>query len=90
MGVGMLLYLVKHSRQQIFNSVRELSKLVDGTTEAHLKGFTTHCQICHSHRKSWSITSAKLNEDGFYLEGVSVSEFAGDPDTCISVYGSVL
>jgi di/tripeptidase len=32
----------------------------------------------------------KLNEDGFYLEGISDSEYAGDPGTRISVYGYVL
>jgi hypothetical protein len=34
-GVGMLLYLVKHSRPDIANS--ELSKVADGATEAHWK-----------------------------------------------------
>jgi hypothetical protein len=32
----------------------------------------------------------KLNQDGFYLEGISDSEYAGDPDTRVSVYGYVL
>ena len=32
-GVGMLLYLVKHSRPDIANCVRELSKVLDGPTE---------------------------------------------------------
>jgi hypothetical protein len=31
-----------------------------------------------------------LNEDGFYLDGIFDCEFAGDPDTRISVYGYVL
>ena len=30
----MLLYLVKHSRPDIANAVRELSKVADGATEA--------------------------------------------------------
>jgi hypothetical protein len=33
---------------------------------------------------------AQFNNDGFYLEGISDSEYAGDPDTRISVYGYVL
>jgi hypothetical protein len=32
----------------------------------------------------------KLNEVGFYLEGVSDIEYAVNPDTRISVYGCVL
>jgi hypothetical protein len=31
-----------------------------------------------------------LNVDGVYLEGMSDIEYAGYPDTCISVYGYVL
>ena len=36
-GVGSLLYLVKHSRPDIANAVRNLSKVMDGANEAHLK-----------------------------------------------------
>ena len=36
-GVGMLLYLVKYSRPDISNPVRELSKVNDGATEANRK-----------------------------------------------------
>jgi hypothetical protein len=36
--VGMLLYLVKYSRPDIANAVRELSKVLDGSTEASFKG----------------------------------------------------
>jgi hypothetical protein len=37
MGDGMLLFLVKHSRPDISNSVRELSKVADGATDGHFK-----------------------------------------------------
>jgi hypothetical protein len=36
-GVGMLLYLVKHSQFDIANSVRELSKVADRASIAHWK-----------------------------------------------------
>jgi hypothetical protein len=36
-GVGMLLYLVKHSRPDIANCVRELSKVLDGATQGSYK-----------------------------------------------------
>jgi hypothetical protein len=35
--MGMLLYLVKHSRPDVSNATRELSKVGDGATEAHWK-----------------------------------------------------
>lgn len=37
-GVGILLFLVKFSRPDISNSVRELSKVNDGATEEYFKG----------------------------------------------------
>jgi Reverse transcriptase (RNA-dependent DNA polymerase) len=37
-GVGMLLFLVKHSRQDLANSVRELTKVLDGATLDYWKG----------------------------------------------------
>ena len=36
-GIGMLLYLVKHSRPDIANSVRELSKVLDCSTDGAYK-----------------------------------------------------
>ena len=36
-GVGTLLYLMKHSRPDISNPVRELSKTMDAPASAHLK-----------------------------------------------------
>ena len=36
-GVGMLLYLVKHSRPDLANAVRELTKVLDKATIAHWK-----------------------------------------------------
>jgi hypothetical protein len=34
-GVGMLLYMVKHSRPDLSNAVRELSKVMDAATKNH-------------------------------------------------------
>jgi len=36
-SVGMLLYLVKHSRPDLSNGTRELSKVMDKATEGHMK-----------------------------------------------------
>ena len=35
--VGMLLFLVKHTRQDLSNSTRELSKVMDKATKGHMK-----------------------------------------------------
>ena len=36
-SVGLLLYLVKFSRPDLSNEVRELSKVMDSATPAHMK-----------------------------------------------------
>ena len=36
-GVGMLLFLVKHTQPDLSNSTRELSKVTDRATEGHIK-----------------------------------------------------
>ena len=47
-GVGTLLYLTKHTRPDISNPVRELSKNMDAPAPAHLKKCTSssglYCQ----------------------------------------------
>ena len=41
LGVGMLLYLIKYSSPDIANSVRELSKVIDGAIQSHWKSLIT-------------------------------------------------
>jgi hypothetical protein len=82
--------LVKHSRPDISNSVRELSKVADGATEAHFKALLRTVKNVIDTEHLGLLLQPKLNEDAFYLEGISDSEYAGDPDTRISVYGYVL
>jgi Reverse transcriptase (RNA-dependent DNA polymerase) len=45
-GVGMLLYLVKQSRPEISNAVRELTKVLYGATNAHWKFLTVLLSLC--------------------------------------------
>jgi hypothetical protein len=45
MGVGMLLYLLKHSCPYISNSVRELTKVADGATGVTLRHFCTQSSM---------------------------------------------
>jgi hypothetical protein len=74
MGVGMQLYLVKQSRPNISNSVRELSKVADRATEGHFKALLR------------TVKYAMDTEN----KGISDIKYALDPDTRISVYGYVL
>jgi hypothetical protein len=88
-GVGMLLYLVKHSRPDISNSVRELTKVLDGATQAHWKAMVRVIKyVLDTKNHALKLQPREGELPGIsYLEGFSDSEFAGDRDTRRSVYG---
>jgi hypothetical protein len=79
-GVGMLLYLVKHSRHDISNAVRELTKVLDGATTAHWKAMLRVIKYVID-TKMLAIMLKQAYFDG---------EFAGDRETRASVYGFVI
>ena len=85
-GVGILLWLMKHSRPDIANSVREASKVMDGATMSHWKYLmriikyvidTNNYTLCHR---------VKYGEEAI-IEGYCDSDYAGDKDTRRSVTG---
>jgi hypothetical protein len=77
-------------RQDISNSVRELTKVADGATKAHFKALRRTVKYVINTEDLGLLIRPKLTNDGSYLDGKSNSEYAGDPDTRISVYGYVL
>ena len=89
-GVGMLLYLVKHSRPDIANAVRELTKVLDKATIAHWKALLRTIKFVFD-TKSYALKiQPVIRKDLKYdLEVYSDSEFAGDPETRASVYGFI-
>jgi hypothetical protein len=89
-GVGMLLYLVKHSRPEISNAVRELSKVGDGATHGHWKCLMRTIQYVLTTRSIGLRIKPIMTEGKYTLEAISDSEYAGDKDTRISVYGYVI
>jgi Reverse transcriptase (RNA-dependent DNA polymerase) len=89
-GVGMLLYLVKHSRPDINNAVRELAKVADGATEAHWANLLRTIKFVLDTENFALFLNPVLAQDGFTMEGLSDSEYAGDRDTRISVYGYLI
>ena len=86
----MLLYLIKHSRPDISNAVRELSKVSDGATLAHWKALTRAIKYTVDTKDYALKMKPKKKEDGFYLEGMSDSDYAGDKNTRISGYAYIL
>jgi hypothetical protein len=81
--------LANHSRPDISNSVRELSKVADHANESHFKAFLRTVKYFIDTKHQGLLIMPKMNEDGFFLEGISDCEYAGEPDTRISVYGYV-
>jgi hypothetical protein len=74
-GVGMLLYLVKHSRPDISNAVRELSKVMDGATQDHMNTLRRVIKFVLSTKKR-GVRMKPTPENGVvaYVD----SDYAGD------------
>jgi transposase InsO family protein len=92
-GVGSLLYLVKHSRPDLSNAVRELSKVMDKATNAHMQNLLRAIKYTLDTRNQPLILKPHkidLDEDQdliWNIKGSSDSDFAGDRDTRVSVTG---
>ena len=87
----MLLWLVKHSRPDIANCVRELSKVLDGTTEAAYKEMLRVIKyVLDTKNLGLKIEPTEGRNTPSDLVCFSDSDYAGDPETRCSVYGYVL
>ena len=89
-GVGMLLYLVKHSRPDIANAVRELTKVLGTATIGHHKAMLRTIKYVLE-TENWGLRLKPETKGGmFALRGLCDSEHCGDRETRISVYGYIL
>ena len=90
-GVGMLLYLVKHSRPDIANCVRELSKVLDGATpEAYKEMMRAIKFVLDTKDLGLKIIPSEGRNLPWVLVCFTDSDYAGDPDTRRSVSGYIL
>ena len=89
-GVGTLLYLTKHSRPDICNPVRELSKTMDAPAPVHLKEM--YKVIRHVLSTTGYGLKFELRKDliKWALKALSDSDFASDKETRISVFGYII
>ena len=92
MGVGKLLYLVKHTRPDIANAVRELSKVLDCATPAAYKEMKRVIKyVLETKHYGLKIFPCAVKAENFLLlEVYCDSDFAGDKDTRISVSGFIM
>ena len=88
--MGTLLYLTKHSRPDICNPVRELSKTMDAPAPAHLKEM--YKVIRHVMSTKGYGLKFELRKDiiKWALKALSDSDFASDKETRISVFGYII
>ena len=90
-GVGMLLYLMKHSRPDIANAVRELTKVLDKPTPAALKEMKRVMKfVLDTENYGLRIEPTSLDNEKWTMIGSSDSDWAGDKDTRLSVSGFVI
>jgi hypothetical protein len=91
-GVGMLWYLVKHSRPDIANAVRELTKALDGPSPEAYKEFL-HVVKHTIDAKNLALKIASVVPDGdgdWSIVVYSDSAYTGDRETRVSIAGFVI
>ena len=89
-GVGTLLYLNKHSRPDICNPVRELSKTMVSPAPAHLKEMYKLTRFVLSTKDYGLKFELRKDMKKWALKALSDSDFASDKETRISVFGYII
>ena len=89
-GVGTLLYLTKHSRPDICNSVRELSKTMDAPAPVHLKEMYKAIRHLLSTKGYGLKFEIKKDIIKWALKALGDSDFASDKTTKISVFRYII
>ncbi|CAJ1934699.1 unnamed protein product, partial [Cylindrotheca closterium] len=91
-GTGKLLYLVKHTRPDIANAVRELSKVLDSTTPRAMKEMKRIIKHVLDTKGLGLKIEPVIGSKGLLWNVVafSDSDYAGDPDSRKSVSGFIV
>ena len=90
-GVGMLLFLVKHSRPDIANATRELAKCMDKALEAGWKELLRVIKfVIDTKAKGLKMFPIKCDGDLWIVEVYSDTDWAGDKDDRKSISGYII
>ena len=90
-GIGMLLYLVKHSRPDITNSVQELSKVLDCSTDGAYKEMLRCIKnVVDSKSLGLKIWPVGNKREPWDIICFTDSDYASDPETRRSVSGYII
>jgi hypothetical protein len=85
-----LLYLLKHSRPDLSNCVRELSKVMDGANPAHLKALHRAIKYVKQTKHLKLKLQPKELKDAWTMRAYCDSDFAGDLDNRRSISGYII
>jgi hypothetical protein len=95
-GVGKMLHMMKWSRHDIMNRVRELSRFMSAPTDAHLvrmhkvMNYVKHTASLGNIVKPNAVWNGVDRTFAFVVSGRSDSEYAAGPDTRHSVSGGTV
>ena len=89
-GVGTLLYLTKHSRPDICNPARKLSKTMDAPAQVHLKDMYKLRRFVLS-TKDYGLKFELMKDiKKWALKALSDSDFTSDKEIRISMFGYII
>jgi Reverse transcriptase (RNA-dependent DNA polymerase) len=87
-GVGIILWLMKHSRPDVANAIREASKVMDGATKKHWKYLLRIIKyVLETKEKKLQYSLKKGQKKKLTNQGFCDSDYAGDRDSRKSVTG---
>jgi hypothetical protein len=91
-GVGMLLYLIKFSRPDISNAVREIAKVMDGPTMIQVKSLYRLIKFVVDTKTHGLLMEPEESQDNniWTLQAYCDSDYAGDKDGRKSVSGFIV
>jgi hypothetical protein len=89
-GVGMLLYLIKYSRADLENVVRELKKRMDGANLAAYKEMLRVVKIVFDTKDYCLKLNSICENEEWDLVSYSDSDWSGNPENRISVTGFII
>ena len=92
-GVGKLIHMMKWSRPDILNAVRELSRFMSGATQEHMDAMHRVMEYCTATPERGLELKPDCEWDGdpnfeFTVSGISDSDYGGDDETRKSISGN--
>ena len=90
-GIGMLLYLTKHTRPDIANAVREHSRMMDGATMEQYNSLLRIIKyVIDTKNHTLKLKIDRNDKNIFNIKGYSDSDYAGNKDDRKSITGLIV